>query len=126
MKLVKFLSLIALASTSFAASALTVTPYSPEAVSQALSEKKAIAFDFYADWCPTCKAQAKSIEKLKSSPKLDVTLFIVDFDKNVALRKQLKVAAQSTIVVFKEGKESARLIGQTEVEQIKSVLQTAL
>ena len=45
---------------------------------------------------------------------------------NTALRKQLKVAAQSTIVVFKEGRESARLIGQTEVEQIRSVLQTAL
>ncbi len=120
------LASLILALTSFAANALTVEPYSPEAVSHALSAKKAIAFDFHADWCPTCKAQAKSIEKLKSAPNLDVTIFVVDFDKNTALRKQLKVAAQSTIVVFKEGRESARLIGQTEVEQIRSVLQTAL
>ena len=66
------------------------------------------------------------MEKLKAAPNLDITVFVVDYDKNAALRKQLKVAAQSTIVVFKAGKESARLIGQTEPDQIKSALQTAL
>ena len=126
MKPMQVLASIALTVAACAAHALTVTPYSPEAVSQALNEKKAIALDFYADWCPTCRAQAKSLNQLKSSPNLDVTVFVVDYDKNVALRKQLKVAAQSTIVVFKAGKESARLIGQTEPDQIKAALQTAL
>lgn len=126
MKAIHALASLVLAVATCAAHALTVTPYTPEAVSQALSEKKPIALDFHADWCPTCRAQAKSLNQLKSVPNLDVTVFVVDYDKNVALRKQLKVSAQSTIVVFKAGKESARLIGQTEPDQIKAVLQTAL
>ncbi len=40
--------------------ALTVSPYSAEALAAAQQAGKPVAVHFHADWCPTCKQQEKA------------------------------------------------------------------
>jgi hypothetical protein len=47
-----------------------------------------------------------------------LTVFIADFDRELDLRRRLRVVTQGTLVVFKDGKEVARSTGQTEKEAI--------
>lgn len=83
--------------------------------------------DFSARWCPTCKAQKSIVDKLMASPQYKtVTLFVADYDKEVDLKKQLRVVQQSTFVVFKGGKEITRSTGQTDKDVLASVFDKAL
>jgi thiol-disulfide isomerase/thioredoxin len=106
--------------------ALTVSPYSAEALAAAQQAGKPVAVHFHADWCPTCKQQEKVLAQLKAEPKLEVLVLVADYDKEKDLRRAMKVRTQSTIVVFRGSDEKARLAGDTDVAAIRSALQRAL
>lgn len=82
---------------------------------------------FHATWCPTCKVQQPIVDRLAASPEMkDVTIFLADYDKEVALKRALKVTQQSTFVVFKGGHEVARSTGQTREQDIRNTFAKAL
>lgn len=88
---------------------------------------KPVAVVFHADWCPTCRAQAPILKDLAQTPELKpVTLYVANYDTEKALKKSLGVTQQSTIVVFKNGKESARSTGDTRRDSLAALLRQAL
>jgi len=102
-------------------------PFDKTGFDGALAQGKPVIVDFSASWCPTCKQQKPIVEGLMKDKKLEpVTLFIADFDKEVALKKQLGVTMQSTFVVFKAGKEVGRSTGQTQKQAISDLFDKAL
>ena len=116
------LGLTALTATPWAY-ALDVQPYTPERLAALQRDGKAVGLHFHAEWCGTCKAQEKSLQTIKAEGSLpQVTLLVVDYDKEKDLRKNLKVRAQSTLVVFKGNQEVARVGGDTEVPKLKAAL----
>lgn len=102
-------------------------PFDKAGFDGALAQGKPVIVDFSASWCPTCKQQKPIVEGLMKDKKLEpVTLFIADFDKEAALKKQLGVTMQSTFVVFKAGKEVGRSTGQTQKQAISDLFDKAL
>ena len=100
-------------------------PYEAVAFATALKSGTPTAVVFHADWCPTCRAQAPILKELSREPKFKgVTVFIADFDKEHALRQQLRVNQQSTIVVFNKGQERKRATGETQREGLAALLST--
>jgi thiol-disulfide isomerase/thioredoxin len=88
---------------------------------------KPLAVVFHADWCPTCRAQAPVLEKLANSPEFaGVTVFVANFDTEKALKRSLGVTQQSTVVVFKGGKESARSTGESQADALTALLRHAV
>jgi thioredoxin len=86
-----------------------------------------VAVVFHADWCPTCRAQAPVLKELAQTPELkSVTLYIANFDTEKSLKKSLGVTQQSTIVVFKNGKESIRSTGDTQPDSLAALLRHAV
>jgi thioredoxin 1 len=67
-----------------ASQALTVTPYTPAALAAAQQAGAPLVLHFHASWCPTCRAQDKVFDALKSDPALNVTLMEVDYDQEKA------------------------------------------
>ena len=109
------------------ANALTIDDYSPAAVQKAKATGKSYALAFHADWCPTCKAQEKVFEQLKTDPALkNVTIYNVDYDGETELKKALKVRGQSTVIVYKGAKESARSVADTTNDGLKQLLSKSL
>ena len=102
-------------------------PFDKAAFERALAEGKPVIVDFFADWCPTCKAQKPHVQSLLGEPKMkEVTLFIADYDKEKDLKKVLRVTQQATFVVFKGGKEVGRSTGQTKKEDLAALFGKAL
>ena len=102
-------------------------PYDKVQFDTALAQGKPVIVDFSASRCPTCKAQKPIVEALMKEKKLaPVTLFVADYDKETALKKQLGVTQQSTFVVFKAGKEVGRSTGQTQKQAIADLFDKAL
>lgn len=115
------LSLIACA--SFASE----SPFNQAAFESERASGKPVAVVFHADWCPTCRAQAPVLQELMQAPEFKgVTLFVANFDTDKALKRSLGVTQQSTIVVFKDGKESARSTGDTQHERLAALLRHAI
>ncbi len=105
--------------------ALTVAAYTPAALAAAQKAGEPVVLHFHASWCPTCRAQDKAFDALKADPSLKVTLMEVDYDKEKALEKQMKVTAQSTLIVFHGATERSRSTGETDPARLKGILQSA-
>ena len=81
----------------------------------------------HADWCPTCKAQEPIIRELLKTPELQsIVALRVDFDKQKTVVKAFKVQYQSTLIVFKGGKEVGRSTGDTRKDRIVALLRKAI
>lgn len=108
------------------AQALTIAPFTPQALADAQKAGQPVAVHFHAEWCPTCKQQEKAFAQLKAEPGLDITVLVADYDKEKDLKRAMKVRSQSTLVVFKGEAEKARLAGDTAPDKIRTALKAAL
>ena len=125
----KFSQLIAAAALLCAgamAQALEIKPFSADALAEAQKAGKPVALHFHADWCPTCRAQEKALQTLKTEPGLDLTVLVANYDTEKALKQRFNVRGQSTFVVLKGDKETGRAVGETTAASIRTVLKTAL
>ena len=117
---------VALLALAPMAMALDIQPYSAERLAQLQSTGKPVAVHFHAEWCGTCKSQERALQAIKAEGSLpQVTLLVADYDKEKDLRRKMRVAAQSTLVVFKGSKEVARVGGDTETDKLKTALTVA-
>jgi thioredoxin 1 len=114
--------------SSFASFAVSAElPFNQAQFDAARSAGKPVAVVFHADWCPTCRAQAPVLQQLSELPALkSLTLYVANFDTEKALKKSLGVTQQSTIVVFKGGKEAARSTGDTQRDRLDALLKQAI
>lgn len=101
--------------------------YDKPSFEQALARRSAMVVAFVADWCNTCAVQQPVLAELLAEPRFrHLTVFVADFDKDLELKKRLRVAQQSTLVVFKDGREVARSTGQTGKEALAALFAKAL
>lgn len=108
------------------AQALDIQPYSAARLQQAQTADQAVALHFHAAWCPTCRAQEQSLKALQSDAALQATtVLVVDYDNERDLKRALGVRSQSTLIVYKGRKETARLAGETQASALKTALLSA-
>jgi thioredoxin 1 len=101
--------------------------YDKVGFTETLGAADAIVVHVHADWCPVCRKQQPIIQSLAADPAMAKVRFIqVNFDKDRDFLKTYKVSSQSTILVFRGGKEVARLTGVTDAAEIKQKLEAAV
>ena len=107
--------------------ALQSPKFTPAALAEAQKAGKAVLVEISAPWCPTCKAQRPTLDRLLGSDKYKsfVTLD-VDFDSQKADVAALKANSQSTLIVFKGTTEMGRSVGVTDPAAIEALLAKAL
>jgi thioredoxin-like negative regulator of GroEL len=111
--------------TGLCAQALEIKPYTPAALAQAQAAKAPVALHFHADWCPTCRAQDKTLQALKAESGLELTMLTVDYDAEKALKQEFNVRTQSTLLVFRGAQERARSVGETSALALRAALKSA-
>ena len=88
---------------------------------------KTIVVDVYADWCPTCRAQAPILEDLRTEKQSSEVLFVkVNFDEEKAFLRANRIPRQSTVLVFKGMDEVARSVAETNRSRLRGVVLDAL
>ena len=86
-----------------------------------------ILISIHAEWCPTCRAQDPIIKKLLEQDEFkSVHALRVDFDQQKDIVHKFKAIKQSTLIVFKGGKEIDRSLGETDEQAIEALLRKAL
>jgi len=123
LRYILILSLLMVASSAMA----DTVPYTQAIFDKLQHEGQPILVGVHADWCPTCRAQAPIIESLiKQKNYRGITSLRVDFDNQKDVLRAFHVSRQSTLIVFKGGKEVGRSLGDTSPEGIESLLRKAL
>ena len=80
-----------------------------------------VLVDFYADWCGPCKMVAPIVDEI-AKERADISVGKVNVDESNALAMQYGVTSIPTLIVFKDGKEHARLVGFRPKESILAML----
>lgn len=102
-------------------------PYTQDQFDAAMSSGKPILVAVHADWCPTCKAQDPMLsELLKQEKYKNFVTLRVDYDAQKPVVQHFKVPMQSTLLVFKAGKEVGRSTGETHKEKLAELMDKGL
>ncbi len=102
-------------------------PYTQAGFAKAQAAGKAIVVDVHANWCPTCKAQAPILDELRSEKRLSGVTFVrVNFDTDKAFLREHRVPRQSTVLVFRGARETARSIAETRRTELRAAVLAGL
>jgi thioredoxin 1 len=99
--------------------------FSDAAFKSAAKSGQPVLIEFHADWCPTCRAQEKVVNALVVDPAYrNVIVLRVLFDSEKDLLKRFRVRQQSTLIMYRNGEETARAVGMTNPSEIAQLLKT--
>lgn len=94
---------------------------------EALKAGRPVMIHITAPWCEVCQAQKPIVASLLASPDFkSMKKFDVDFDTQKEILARYRVQMQSTMIVYKGGKEVDRQTGQTDPAVIEALLREAL
>lgn len=80
-----------------------------------------VLVDFFAEWCGPCKMLSPILHEVEDE-RTDVKICKVNIDDNFELAKAYKVMSIPTMIVFKDGKETARIVGYCSKNEILAKL----
>jgi len=90
-----------------------------------LKSTKVVLVDFWAEWCPPCRAMAPLLHDV--ADELDAIVDIVKLDiedtqENAELAGQYGVQSIPNMPIFKNGKEVDRIIGMVSKVHLEDML----
>ncbi|MGI3164328.1 thioredoxin family protein [Pseudooceanicola sp. 200-1SW] len=105
--------------------------YKPGLLTEHLRAGETVFLDFKADWCTTCAAQSRVMDKLKAENPAyleNVTFMKIDWDTygRSQMAGRMRIPRRSTLVVLKGDDELGRLVADTREEKIRALMDTAL
>ncbi len=81
----------------------------------------------HADWCSTCKTQERVLQELLPQDEFKrIHLLRMDFDRQKEAVQSFGVEYQSTLIVFKQGREVGRLTAEQSPVRIAELLRLSL
>ena len=87
------------------------------------NEGKAVLIDFYADWCGPCRMMAPVVEEI-ATENANVIVGKINVDDEPELAQKFGVMSIPTLIVLRDGKESARSTGARPKAQVQAMLQS--
>jgi thioredoxin 2 len=83
-----------------------------------------VMVDFYADWCQPCRQMAPLLDQFAADRQGEVLVLKVDTDRDGAVSERFGVRGIPTLIAFRNGAETGRLVGLASRAQLDQLVQT--
>lgn len=93
---------------------------------EVLEADKPVLTDFWAAWCGPCKRIAPVLEELAGEMSDNLKIAKVDVDANQGTMMKYNIMAIPTLLLFKNGKVVAQMVGFKNKEDLVRTLQPHL
>jgi len=77
-----------------------------------LKSAKPVLVDFWAEWCPPCKALAPTLEEIAGEMVDKIHVLKLDVDANQTAASTYGIRSIPTMILFKDGKAVDQLMGK--------------
>ncbi len=81
-----------------------------------------VLVDFWASWCPPCRALEPTLDAIAKEHQGKAVIAKVNVDNEPGLAKRFGVQSIPTMIIFRDGKEAERLLGNKPKEAITQKL----
>ena len=93
---------------------------------EVLKSDQPVLVDFWAEWCHPCKMIAPAVEQVAEKYQGKAKVFKLNIDDNNQTPMSLGVKGIPTLILFKGGAETDRVVGATSKENIARMIDRAL
>ena len=101
---------------------MAVIKVSKENFKDIISTEKPVLIDFYADWCGPCKMLSPVVDEIaEENPQFVVGKVNVDEEEELAM--EFGVMSIPTLIIFKNGNVSEKLVGVRPKNSIVEALE---
>ncbi len=84
-----------------------------------------VLVDFWAEWCPPCRALLPTIDRLAGETQGRAIIGKVNVDEAPEIARDYRVQSIPTLIIFKNGREVDRMVGVHSKDEIERRLQKA-
>jgi thioredoxin 1 len=92
---------------------------------EVLQHDRMVLVDFYAQWCPPCRALAPLLDRFAEEHADRIKVVKVDADADEDLASRYGVRTIPTLISFKSGEEVARAINPQSRARLEELIQQA-
>src|ERR671928_654826 len=90
--------------------------------SEVLKSDVPVVVDFWAEWCPPCRALAPTFEELAERYEGSIKFLKLNVDENAEVPQRYGIKGIPTLIFFDGGQEAERLVGAAGKDALARIL----
>ena len=85
-----------------------------------------VVVDFWAEWCGPCKAIAPALDEISNEMSDNITVAKINIDENPNTAQEFNIRSIPALMIFKNGKLEAEMMGQVPKSQLEEWIKESI